>query len=339
MNAIAAATQQATAMTVDNVQPAQEKINMNAIVNMYKNTSDMSALRNEGHGSADFEIDEKILVYFSSHHGHLDSSKKVIYRTDTGTELGVLGLDYHAVPPKKMIDTTRAIIERSNLDTTGIEETIRTSHNGARTFVQYRLPAHSYTTPDGDTASLGLLAVSSFDGTWPFMISAAAVQAACTNLQVFVGGEVAVFKSKHTKNLNIEIGSRVIVKALDVFENQRELWSKWTKQSMTDFMVFQEIVEALDIKSAQKIIDGSHTTSGTIVMEVMPRRNPDLEYIYSKYLGTYKNRLGNNRWAFYNAMTDWSTHAPQRKSKTHSMASVRSQRQDKIATYFTKMAA
>jgi hypothetical protein len=108
---------------------------------------------------------------------------------------------------------------------------------------------------------------------------------------------------------------------------------------MTDFMVFQEIVEALDIKSAQKIIDGSYTTSGTIVMEVMPRRNPDLEYIYSKYLGTYKNRLGNNRWAFYNAMTDWSTHAPQRKSKTHSMASVRSQRQDKIATYFTKMAA
>ena len=306
---------------------------------IFKNGEAINEVRKQGYGSADFNINEKILQYFSPNHGHLQSSKKVIFRDDTGTELGVHGLDYHAVPPKKMIDTTRSIIERSDLDATGIEETIRTSHDGARTFVQYRLPAHSFTTPDGDTASLGLLAVSSFDGTWPFMISAAAVQAACTNLQVFVGGEVAVFKAKHTKNLDIEIGSRVIVKALDVFENQRELWSKWTKQSMTNFMAFEGIVEALDIKSAKKIIADSYATSPAEVMEAMPRRNPDLEYIYSKWLSVYKKRLGLNRWAFYNAMTDWSTHAPQRKSKTHSMASVQSSRQAKVASHFTKMAA
>ena len=306
---------------------------------MFKNTTDIQALREEGYGSASFDIRERVLDYYTPEHGTLHSSKKVIFRDDTGTELGVHGLDYHAVPPKKMIDTTRAIIERSNLDTTGIEETIRTSHDGARTFVQYRLPAHSFTTPDGDTASLGLLAVSSFDGTWPFMISAAAVQAACTNLQVFVGGEVAVFKSKHTKNLDIHTGSRVIVKALDMFENQRELWSKWTKQSMTDFMAFDGIVEALDIKSAKKIIADSYATSPTEVMEAMPRRNPDLEYIYSKWLSVYKQRLGENRWAFYNAMTDWSTHAPQRKSKTHSMASVQSSRQAKVASHFTRWQA
>jgi hypothetical protein len=275
---------------------------------IFKNGEAINEVRKQGYGSADFNINERILEYFTAAHGHLQSSKKVIYREDTGTELGVHGLDYKAVCPKTMIETTRSIIERSDLDATGIEETIRTSHDGARTFVQYRLPAHSYATPDGDTASLGLLAVSSFDGTWPFMISAAAVQAACTNLQVFVGGEVAVFKAKHTKNLDIEIGSRVIVKALD-------------------------------IKSAQKIMDDSYSMVPRTIMEAMPRRNPDLEYIYNKWVGTYRLRLGNNRWAFYNAMTDWSTHAPQRKSKTHSMASVRSQRQDKIATYFTKMAA
>jgi hypothetical protein len=306
---------------------------------IFKNGEAINEVRKQGYGSADFNINERILEYFTAAHGHLQSSKKVIYREDTGTELGVHGLDYKAVCPKTMIETTRSIIERSDLDATGIEETIRTSHDGARTFVQYRLPAHSYATPDGDTASLGLLAVSSFDGTWPFMISAAAVQAACTNLQVFVGGEVAVFKAKHTKNLDIEIGSRVIVKALDMFENQRELWERWTKQSMTDFMAFTEIVKALDIKSAQKIMDDSYSMVPRTIMEAMPRRNPDLEYIYNKWVGTYRLRLGNNRWAFYNAMTDWSTHAPQRKSKTHSMASVRSQRQDKIATYFTKMAA
>ena len=304
---------------------------------IFKNGEAINEVRKQGYGSADFNINEKILQYFTAAHGHLQSSKKVIYRTDTGAELGVHGLDYKAVCPKTMIETTRSIIERSDLDATGIEEVIRTSHDGSRTFVQYRLPAHSYQTPEGDTASLGLLAVSSFDGTWPFMISAAAVQSACTNLQVFVGGEVAVFKAKHTKYLDIEIGSRVIVKALDMFENQRELWQYWTKQSMTDFMVFQEIVEALKVDSAQKIIDDSYTTSATAVMEAMPRRNPDLEYIYNKWLGTYRHRLGNNRWAFYNAMTDWSTHSNHRGGDN--IASIQNKRQDKVSTHFTKMAA
>lgn len=304
---------------------------------IFKNGEAINEVRKQGYGSADFDINEKILQYFSPNHGHLQSSKKVIYREDTGAELGVHGLDYKAVCPKTMIETTRSIIERSDLDATGIEETIRTSHDGSRTFVQYRLPAHSYQTPDGDTASLGLLAVSSFDGTWPFMISAAAVQAACTNLQVFVGGEVAVFKAKHTKNLDIEIGSRVIVKALDMFENQRELWNIWTTQTMTDFMVFQEIVKALNIESAQKIIDDSYSTSAEAVMEAMPRRNPDLEYIYNRWLSVYRHRLGANRWAFYNAMTDWSTHSNHRGGDN--IASIRNKRQDKVSTYFTKMAA
>jgi len=304
---------------------------------MFKNGEAIQNLRGQGYGSADFDIKESVLLYFSPNQGHLHSSKKVIYRNDTGAELGVHGLDYKAVCPKTMIDTTRSIIERSDLDATGIEETIRTSHNGSRTFVQYKLPAHSYKTADGDTASLGLLAVSSFDGTWPFMISAAAIQAACTNLQVFVGGEVAVFKSKHTKNLNIEIGSRVITKALDVYQNQRELWDKWATQPMSDYRVFTEIVNALNIKSAQKIIDKTMTPFGTVVMDAMPRRNQDLEYIYSKYLGTYKLRLGPNRWAFYNAMTDWSTHSTHRGGDN--LAAIQNKRQDKVSTYFNKMAA
>ena len=304
---------------------------------IFKNGEAINEVRKQGYGSADFNINEKILQYFTPAHGHLQSSKKVIYRTDTGAELGVHGLDYKAICPKTMIETTRSIIERSNLDATGIEETIRTSHDGSRTFVQYRLPAHSYQTPEGDTASLGLLAVSSFDGTWPFVISAAAVQSACTNLQVFVGGEVAVFKAKHTKFLDIELGSRVIVKALDMFENQRELWKIWTTQTMTDFMVFQEIVEALKIKSAQKIIDENLGSNAIAVMLKMPRRNPDLEYIYKKWMNVYKPRLGNNRWAFYNAMTDWSTHSNHRGGDN--IASIQNKRQDKVSTHFTKMAA
>ena len=311
---------------------------MNAIVNMFPNHSSLKSIRDEGYGSADFDIATQPLSYFTSEHGNIESSKSVIYRTDTGAELGVHGHGYKPVAPKKMIDVTRNIIERSGLSVDGIQETIRTSHDGSRTFVQYKLPAHTYNTPDGDTASLGLLAVSSFDGTWPFMISAAAIQQACTNLQVFVGGEVAVFRAKHTRNLDIEVGSRVITKALDVFENQRELWSEWSAQPMSDSMAFQEIVQALKIDSAQKIINSRPPSSGEAIMGEMPRTNPSLEYIYAAW-HKYKRRLGANRWAFYNAMTDWSTHATaQRRDAIVNIAATQNTRQAVVQNYFSKVA-
>jgi len=311
---------------------------MHAILNMFPNHSTLKSIREEGYGLADFDITTQPLSYFTSEHGNIESSKSVIYRTDTGAELGVHGRGYTPVAPKKMIDVTRNIIERSGLNVDGIQETIQNSHNGSRTFVQYRLPEHTYNTPDGDTASLGLLAVSSFDGSWPFMISAAAIQQACTNLQVFVGGEVAVFKAKHTRNLDIEVGSRVITKALDVFENQRELWLEWSSENMDDWMVFKEIVKALKIESANNVMEAIWPVSPESVMSKMPRSNPSLEHIYSAW-HKYKQRLGANRWAFYNAMTDWSTHATaQRQDAVINIASTQNTRQAIVQDYFSKVA-
>ena len=310
------------------------------IMQMFPNNSALQAIREGGYGSADFDIATQPLTYLPAEEWlpEVTSSKSVIYRTDTGAELGVHGHGYKPVAPKKMIDVTRNIIERSGLSVDGIQETIRTSHDGSRTFVQYKLPAHTYNTPDGDTASLGLLAVSSFDGTWPFMISAAAIQQACTNLQVFVGGEVAVFRAKHTRNLDIEVGSRVITNALDVFENQRELWSEWSAQPMTDFMAFEEIIKALRIDSAQKIINSRPTATIEAIMGEMPRTNPSLEYIYAAW-HKYKRRLGANRWAFYNAMTDWSTHATaQRRDAIVNIAATQNTRQAVVQHHFSKVA-
>jgi hypothetical protein len=312
---------------------------MNAIVNMFRNTSDMTELKRSGYGEAGFEIGEAILQYHTQAASIQNTTKKVIYREDTGAQLGVHGLDYKAVAPHEMIDVTRAIIERSDLDTTGIQETIRTSHNGSRTFVQYKLPAHTFTTPDGDTASLGLLAVSSFDGTWPFMISAAAIQQACTNLQVFVSGEVAVFKAKHTRHLNIEMGGRVITKALDLFENERELWSQWSNEAMTDIQAFTAAAEAINATSALKIINSNPDYTPSQVLDKMPRVNSSLEYIWGTWQNTYRRRLGANRWAFYNALTDWSTHSiTKRQSAAGNIAATRNKRQTIIQDYFQRAA-
>ena len=270
------------------------------------------------------------ISYLESNAEKRTSSKSVIYRTDTGEELGIHGHGYKPIAPKHMINVGDALLERSDLCLNKLERIIRTSHNGARTFVQYRLPEHTYKTSDGDEASLSLLAISSFDGTWPFMISAAAIQSACTNLQVFVGGEVSVFKAKHTQSLDIEQGGRIITKSLDLFQNQRGLWQQWNDTECSNLQAFKSFAEAIKCKSALDLLYKGYTSPVDALMDI-PRRNNSLDYLWHKYSSVYSKRLGNNYWAVYNALTDWSTHfeAP-RKSSIDNIASIQNDRQQLV---------
>lgn len=305
---------------------------MNNITPMFANNTALTTIRDGGYGSADFDIAVAPLTYnmpYPDDNIDYPSSKSVIYRKDTGQELGVHGHGYKPVAPKHMIDVTRNIIERSDLSINGIQETIRTSHDGSRTFVQYKLPEHTYRTADGDTAALSLLSISSFDGTWPFMISAAAIQQACTNLQVFVSGEVAVFKAKHTRSLDIEQGGRVITKSLQLFHKERDLWQQWQGSVCTDADAFKFFAKAINAASVEKV----QTLCSTVeeVFNLLPRRNANLEYIWKQYSQVYKKRLGANYWAVYNALTDWSTHAgTSRKSTEVNIAAVQNQRQQLV---------
>ena len=309
---------------------------MNNITPMFANNTALQAIRDGGYGSADFDIGVVPLNYLVRGDDGLmerhNSSKSVIYRTDTRGELGIHGHGYKAVAPKHMIDVTRNIIERSGLAINNMREQIRTSHDGARTFVQYTLPEHTYRTSDGDSASLSLLSISSFDGTWPFMISAAAIQSACTNLQVFVGGEVAVYKAKHTQSLDIEHGGRAITKAMDVFHKERDLWLQWIDTSVTDQAAFKFFAEALKCSSALSLIE-SGVTQGDMVLSDMPRKSSSLEYIWNKYVKVYRKRLGSNYWAVYNAMTDWSSHGGTvRQGTSGNIAAVKHERHQLIRT-------
>ena len=302
---------------------------MNTVLNMFGNASAVQGLRDSGYGEADFDIAVTPLTYATEERCDIPSSKSVIYRTDNSAELGIHGHGYKPVAPKKMIDNTRNILERSDLNTVGLTEQIKTSHDGARCFVQYNLPAHTYQTGDGDTASLSLLSTSSFDGTWPFMISVAAVQSACTNLQVFVSGEVAIYKAKHTQSLDIEHGANIIVKSLDVFNRERELWQQWQGQKVCDMEAFLFFADALNVNINTGGLDVGYSPAD--VIHNLKRRNENLNYIWRVYTAVYKNRLGSNYWAVYNAMTDWSTHfGVVRQSSERNIASIQNDRQQVI---------
>lgn len=310
---------------------------MSTVLSMFGNNKALKDIREGGYGSADFDIDTAKLTYTPRKYRDGDviyqdpqsSSKTVVYRTDTGAELGVHGHGYKAVPPKHMIDVTRNILERSDLCLNNLVERIDTSHDGARTFVQYKLPEHTYETGDGDTAALSLLSLTSTDGTWPFMISAAADQWACTNKQVFVTGAVSIYKAKHTQALDIEHGGRVITKSLAVFEQERELWRAWQQWHYSGEQAFEFFAKTLKATKALELSLEGHKPEDIIL--ALPRKNASLEYMWDKYTSVYRKRLGSNFWAVYNAMTDWSTHAKTaRKSTMVNIAAIKSQRHEAV---------
>lgn len=309
---------------------------MSILLDLFKNTKHINKLRDIGYGVAGFDISTAKLGYKteSGHEHH--STKKVIYRTDTGRELGVHGERYRPVAPKHMIDSTRKILERSDLNLEGIKETIRMSHGGGRTYVQYDLPSHRYKTADGDTATLSLLATTSFDGTWPFLISVGAVQSACLNMQVFTSGNVAVYKSKHTVGLDIDHGSNVIVKCLDVFENQRELWDKWWHIDVSKAEAFKIFAEAVNWKPALVYMkENPDYTEEEVLSRV--RQNKNFLYIWSQYSNHYVKKFGKNYWSVYNALTDWSSHAPlSKRSNKENSAAVIVKRQEVVRDSISK---
>lgn len=288
------------------------------------------------YGRAGFDIATTSLRYFDAEGNVRRASKDVIYRTDTGEELGIHGTRYKPVAPKHMIDATRAIILRSDLNTDGIDERIDTSHHGRRTFVRYKLPGHTYTTPDGDTASLCLLALTSFDSKWPFMISVAAEQWACTNLQVFTMGEVALYKSKHIQSLDIDKGSRIIVKALDVVNNQQEQWHKWYNTPLSLHRASEHIAKFTNTYDEYKDIIINQGINNPINYNIyLKRNNTNVNYIL-KVFKEYQERLGPNYWALYNAFTDWSTHAGFSKRVNYdTIASARNDRNERVRKYVT----
>ena len=289
-----------------------------------------------GYGRADFNIDTAPLQYIDGWGNVKRASKRVIFRVDTGDELGIHGDRYKPVAPKHMIDATRAIILRSDLNTDGIEERIDTSHCGKRTFVRYKLPNHTYTTPEGDTASLCLLAITSFDSKWPFMISVAAEQFACTNLQVFTVGEVALYRSKHIQSLDIDKGSRIIVKALDVVNNQQEQWHEWFNTPVSLHSVSEHIAKFTNTYDEYKDIIINQGINNPINYNLyLKRNNTNVNYIL-KVFKEYQERLGPNYWALYNAFTDWSTHAGfSRRVNYDTVASAKNDRMERVRKYVT----
>ena len=276
---------------------------------MFKNHEAIQSLRGN-YGDAGFSI-LKAPVQYTERGGYLTSfeGKDVYYRSDTGAPVAVHGKNYRGLQYSEMIDKTRDMLERCELDCTDIKESIEVSHNGAMCKVEYDLPATSFKTPDGDYGSAKVMALNSWNGVWSFVMSLGFKQYACLNSQVMIKNPAGLIKQKHSQQLDVDKGTKHLGKIAGVLENEIHLWHKmqdtWAGQ-IDRYNAFGYVVF--------KDYDGdSYRVSDNLKSSKV---NKNLAYMEKQYKEVYEPRMGDTQWAVYNAITDWSTHykAPE-KSK------------------------
>ncbi len=305
---------------------------MNTVASLFSNRRLIDNLRNSGHGEADFQVSSSPVLYKNGgHFGNLKEleGKKVYYREDTGEALAIHGERYKPVSHTQMIDTARNVLERSDLDLNDIKETIRVGDGGSVCFIRHQLPNHEITTPDGDTAILEMLHINSFNSVWPYQATVGALQSACTNHQVFLGSTAGIYKARHTNKLNVDHGASQMNKIIGILDTQNELWAKWANFTISRQQAFQYIAEATGSKFALGKLKENETT-GSIMSMPKAYSNASLMYAWTQYNERYMPAMGNNYWAVYNALTDWSSHHVGSRKNKIDMPVAQVKRSDKV---------
>ena len=273
---------------------------------MYNNYEHIQALRDSGLGDADFQVSKAVCKFETPSGLQSFPSKETYYRTDTEEPIAIHGKRYKPVQYSTMINKTRDMLERSDLDCTGIKESIQVSPNGGMCLTSYTLPATNFRTPDGDGGSAKVMALSSFNGVWSFIMSLGFEQWACLNSQIMINNPASIYKARHTNKLNVDAGIRMLGKTANILESEIELWHK----------MYNKKVGRIDTARAFALTANYTGDLNALLKDIVDYgkpvniKNKTLTYLYDVYNNTYKSKMGENQWAVYNAITDWSTHAP-----------------------------
>ena len=281
------------------------------------------------YGSAGFNVYTRPVKYIDANDEiQVVPNKKVLVRDDNNESVGIVGQNYEVAQHPDAFRTVERIISNSDLDTTGIYRDIQVSHDGARAYAVYTLPAHSAGQGKEETA-LQISTRNSFDGSWCFHVEVGAVRMICLNGQVFLDS-FAMFKARHTAGLNMEHAARKLSKAIDVYQNESERWIRWQNTSVTDNQAFKTFADVAGCKFITPV-KAMTSTVDSLLLEPEVYRNRTLMNLWTQYTNDERKALGSTAWAIYNTMTHWATHADATKSTAQkNIAAIQVARQDKV---------
>ena len=266
------------------------------------------------------------------------ADRKVIYNARNDQVINVVksnyNIDYQPSDGCNIIETMLARCHDSTaLDLTGVSRQFEQSHEGGRYAVTYTLPAHEIDLGNGDVSVLQLAHRNSGDGSWCFTLEAGAIRMICMNKQVSID-YFSLFKTKHTPSMSPQNGADKIAAVLQGFEAEKERWTAWKNQSITNMEAFTIFAAAAKFK-----ID-TQLSLHELLASTSYRKSKAMKYMWNRYTTEEVKALGSNEWAAYNAMTGWATHCgASTKPSTKNLVSTKVDRANSVRSACTLLKA
>lgn len=260
---------------------------------------------------------------------------RAVVRTDTGEALGIVGSKYNLARYSDQLVPVLKALDETDLDPGNISIKSNVYENGAMMELEIMLTDRQFdvgTTPGytvgqpayyntsarvGDTVAQVLRFRNSYNGAWSFETSFGGKRLRCLN-GVWVLDSIASHRRKHTINLSVTASVEKIVSGITMFDTMRDELMQMTYTRVTSSQV-------------EKMFRNTLAYLPRTGQDMPPYSDRTLTHLMN--LWSYNaDEVGANKWAAYNAATEWATHVEDTMRKTSQPHRVRSQREAKVAS-------
>jgi hypothetical protein len=219
--------------------------------------------------------------------------QKAIVRTDTGAVLGTHGGAYQMIRHGEVVDKMEQAARNSDRLSRDYTHTQQVFENGAKLRGTIAFNDLVIEPQVGDYIKFHVDYTNSYDGAWSIMIKAEGYRLWCSN-GCASPKALSFNRNKHTSGFSLAGTQAKIDNAINGFFDSQGIWQEYATQPVSQ-------LEAETFLKATICKRSTNTTQVKI-------NESKLE----KLMGFYRNestKLGKNKWALYNALTYWSSHA------------------------------
>ena len=221
------------------------------------------------------------------------SMQRAIVRTDTGQVLGTHGGAYQMITHSEIVDKMEQAARNSDRLSRDYTHTQQVFENGAKLRGTIAFNDLVIEPQVGDYIKFHVDYTNSYDGLWSIMIKAEGYRLWCSN-GCASPKALSFNRNKHTSGFSLAGTQAKIDNAITGFFDSQGIWRAYATQPVSH-------LEAEMFLKATICKRSSNTTQVKV-------NESKLE----KLMGFYRNestKLGQNKWALYNALTYWSSHA------------------------------
>jgi hypothetical protein len=212
---------------------------------------------------------------------------KAIVNPETGDTFSIVSQNYKLLKHEEALEVVLEAVDK-NEEFGRYEVNTELLKNGSRMVTEIVFPDVDFDVGNGDLVNPKIDIKNSYDTGWQYEVHFAALRQICAN-GLTMGEQFAFYIKRHTQALNTEIVQQILIKGMQEFSKQTDLWKTWMDRNTT----------SLDYEQAMKTLDLSKRDTEAIHREVEIASDVMLDDIRIKTL---------KYWYFYNIITQYITH-------------------------------